>query len=382
VKRAREGTCDSCDASLERASAAGRAVDTQRRHEIRDLRMSGIVCALLAALLFGASTPACKRLLDALEPTQLAGLLYLGAALATAPSAILAGRSHSLFARDRASRLQLAGAVLAGGVLGPLLLLFALRLALAGSVSLWLNLELVATSVLGVLFFREHLGRLAWIGVAGSVLAGAIVAWDGGWPGFLACSLTAAACVCWGLDNHLTARIDGITPAQSTFAKGIVAGGFNLALGALAAPFRAEPAEIASALLVGVLSYGLSIPLYIRAAHVLGATRAQGIFASAPFAGAALAFALLGEPLSLAHAGAALLLAASIWALVASRHLHPHLHGETEHVHSHRHDDDHHLHEHPGQPHSLRHSHRHRHESIAHAHPHWPDLHHRHEHES
>jgi drug/metabolite transporter (DMT)-like permease len=349
---------------------------------IRERCMNAVLSALLSALLFGASTPASKLLLDIFEPMQLAGLLYLGAAIAMAPVAVLERREHPRMAPDRASALRLAGAVFTGGVSGPVLLLFALQLALAGSVSLWLNLELVATAALGVLFFREHLGRLGWIGVAGTALAGALVAWEGGWPGVLASLLTAAACVCWGLDIHLTARVEGITPAHSTFVKGVVAGPVNLVLGVFAAPFHADALAIAAALAVGAFSYGLSIPLYISAAHALGATRAQGIFATAPFAGAALAFVLLGEPLSPAHAAAALLLAVSISALVVSRHAHSHAHVETEHVHSHRHDDGHHLHEHPGEPRSLRHSHPHRHEPIAHAHPHWPDIHHRHEHAS
>jgi drug/metabolite transporter (DMT)-like permease len=116
-------------------------------------------------------------------------------------------------------------------VLGPVLLLFALRLTLASSVSLSLNLEMVATAVLGVALFREHLGRAGWLGVAGVVTARAILAGAGGWPGLLAALLVAVACACWGLDNHLTALIDGIAPARSTLVKGAVAGATNLAIG-------------------------------------------------------------------------------------------------------------------------------------------------------
>ena len=105
--------------------------------------------------------------------------------------------------------------MLFGGVLAPVLFLAALRLTLAGSVSLLLNLEMVATAVLGVALFREHLGRLGWLGVSGVVAAGALVAGAGGWPGLMAALLMAAACTCWGLDNNLTALIDGVTPARA-----------------------------------------------------------------------------------------------------------------------------------------------------------------------
>jgi drug/metabolite transporter (DMT)-like permease len=283
-------------------------------------------------------------------------------------------------AGGRANARRLAGAVLFGGFLGPLLMLLGLRRGDAGSVALLLNLEMVATAVLGVAFFREHVGRLGWAGVGGVVAAGAILAGAGGWPGLVAALLVAAACVCWGLDNHWTALVDGITPAASTLVKGLGAGAAALALGVLADPLSAPPAVAAAALATGALCYGASIALYIAAAQELGATRAQSVFASAPFVGAALAFAVLGEPIGRQHALAAPLLALSLAALLRSRHAHRHVHEPVVHVHSHTHDDGHHDHAHPGLPASARHTHAHRHERLEHAHPHWPDVHHRHGH--
>ena len=342
--------------------------------------MNGFALGLASAFLFGLSTPASKLLLDSFEPFQLAGLLYLGAALGTLP-VVLAERRRGLAPRlDRANALRLGGAVLFGGVFGPVLLLFGLRLTLAGSVSLLLNFEMVATALLGVCFFREPLRKSGWIGVLGVTLAGVILAGEGGWPGLLAALLVLGGCVCWGLDNHLTALIDGITPARSTFVKGSVAGVVNGAIGFTLAPLDASLWAGAAALGVGVASYGASITLYIASAQQLGATRAQAIFASAPFVGALLSFAVLGEPFGVSHAVAALLLVASIAMLMRGEHDHSHTHEATEHLHSHRHDDGHHQHDHPGLPPSTRHTHLHRHEPLRHAHPHWPDLHHRHLH--
>ncbi len=342
--------------------------------------MYGLGLALLSALLFGASTPASKWLLGSFEPFQLAGLLYLGAALGMAPAVVVERRRGARMVFDRANALRLGGAVLFGGILGPVLLLFGLRLAGAGSVSLLLNLEMVATAVLGVALFREHLGGRGWLGIAGVVAAGAVVSADAGWPGVRAGLLVAAACTCWGLDNHLTALIDGITPGRSTLVKGLFAGSTNLAIGLSVAPWIAPASSLLAALCVGALAYGASIALYIAAAHELGATRAQAVFATAPFTGAALAFSLLGEPFGFAHGVACLVLAASIPALMLSRHAHVHVHDTIEHVHSHRHDDSHHLHGHPGLDPATRHSHAHRHDRLVHAHPHWPDVHHRHGH--
>lgn len=341
-------------------------------------RTAAVLLALLSAALFGAATPASKLLLVELPPFQLAGLLYIGAALVMLPSIV--GRPHPVLTQiDAVNRRRLLGAVAAGGLLGPVLLLAALRLAPAGSVSLLLNLEMTATAVLGALLFHEPLSRGGWIGVSGIVAAGALLS-GGAWPGIAAALLVAAACLCWGLDNHLTAAIDGITPAVSTFYKGAVAGSVNLALGLAIAPLSATGWQIAAALTVGAFSYGVSIALYIRSAQQLGAVRAQALFASGPFVGAALSYALLGEVLDARSLIAATLLAGSAWLLFGDMHAHRHRHAAIEHVHSHRHDDGHHDHAHGDQWTGGRHSHPHRHEAMEHAHPHWPDLHHRHEH--
>lgn len=339
-----------------------------------------MLLALLSAFLFGAATPTSKLLLTSLEPFQLAGLLYLGAGLGMVPVVGLEGRNGAGLARFRASRWRLAGAVLFGGVLGPVLLLAGLKLSLAGSVSLLSNLEGVATAVLGVLFYREHLGAMGWLGVAGTLAASLLVATEGDWPGVVGALFTVGACICWAIDNHWTALIDGISAERSTLVKGIVAGSVNLALGFATSPWTASIEVVAAALAVGAFSYGASIALYIRAAHSLGATRAQAVFATAPFVGAGLSFVLLHEPLGRAHGLSALLLIPSITALFWSRHAHLHAHPPLEHVHSHRHDDGHHLHSHDGTAADLQHSHLHRHDELIHAHPHWPDVHHRHEH--
>jgi drug/metabolite transporter (DMT)-like permease len=335
-----------------------------------------LLLALLSAVLFGAATPAGKVLLADFTPFQLAGLLYLGAALGVAPVAALDRRARPRL--DRTNRMRLAGAVVFGGIVGPVLLLAGLRFATAGSVSLLLNFEMVATAVLGAALFGEHLGRRGWLGVAGVVLAGAVLASERGWPGVVAALLVAGACVCWGFDNNLTALIDGWSPSLTTFWKGLIAGTTNLVVGLWLAPLSAPTSRVAMALCVGGLCYGASIALYIAAAQDEGATRTQAVFASAPFIGAALSWLLLGETLAASYLLAGGLLVPSVALLLFDRHDHFHAHDALAHLHAHRHDDGHHLHEHPGAPASMRHSHWHEHRPMAHGHPHGSDLHHRH----
>jgi drug/metabolite transporter (DMT)-like permease len=192
--------------------------------------------------------------------------------------------------------------------------------------------------------------------------------------------LVALACICWGIDNHLTALIDGITPAESTFWKGIVAGTVNFLIGISIHSLEATGAIISLALLVGVFSCGLSIVLYITSAQHLGATRSQLVFASAPFWGVLLSAVFLRESLSALQILAMIMFLPSIAALFKDRHLHEHLHEPMSHEHIHEHDDRHHGHSHDAGTGERTHSHRHEHQPVRHSHPHWPDLHHRHEH--
>ena len=342
------------------------------------MRRYGLLLALASAVLFGAATPASKLLLADFTAFQLAGVLYLGAALGVAPVAAFEWRRESQPRLDHINGKRLAGAVTFGGVAGPILLLLGLRLMAADSVSLLLNFEMAATAVLGVALFGEHLGRRGWLGVVGIGLAGAVLSWQSGWPGLPAALFVMGACICWGFDNNLTALIDGMSPSQTTFWKGTIAGTTNLIVGTWLNPLTAPTRSVAVALVVGALCYGVSITLYITAAHQEGATRAQAVFASAPFVGAALSWLVLNETLGTPHLVAGVLLVAAVACLLVDRHEHVHAHESLAHVHSHRHDDDHHDHEHRGLPASVRHAHWHQHEPREHVHTHRPDLHHRH----
>ncbi len=345
-------------------------------------RFTALASALAAAALFGASTPLCKPLVAKLAPMTLAGLLYLGAAMALAPVALRGGLAP--FARRGANLARLAGVVVFGGALAPVLLLAALERAPAGSVALWLNLEVVATALLARAFFHEHLGprgALAVLLVCGGSALLALPAHAAGAPPS-ALLFVAAASLCWALDNNWTSRIDSFTPAQSTFAKGLVAGSVNLALGlGLTGSDGFEPWNAGLALVIGATSFGLSLVLLIGAAQQLGAARSQLAFASASLWGVAFAWLLLGEPLLPEQFGAAALMAFALVLLARDPHGHWHLHEAKTHRHWHRHDDGHHAHARSeGIPAVRGHSHAHAHPAQAHAHPHAPDLHHRHPH--
>ena len=342
------------------------------------MHRTGVIRCLLAAVLFGASAPAASILAGDVPALTLAGLLYLGAGLAVLPAVALR-RPDPGAVRDSWGAVVIA--IIAGGAVGPALLVAGLAQIDAATASILLNLELVATVVLAATLFHEHLGRRLLAGAGLVTAAGVLLVWDPGAQLDVGALLIAGACLCWGLDNCVTARIDRLSPEHVVAAKGVVAGSVNLALGLVVAGGGSITApQVAAALTVGALGYGVSITLWVKGARELGAARGQVIFATAPFIGAVIAWTVLGDPVTAVQVGAAVLAATGVALSMESAHEHRHRHEPTRHDHEHTHDEPHHAHVHPD-GFVGRHAHPHEHVELLHAHPHVPDLHHRHDHD-
>ena len=272
----------------------------------------------------------------------------------------------------------LMAVILFGGIFGPLLLMFGLARAEAAATSLLLNLEGLATMGIAWVVFRENVDRRLLLG-AFAILAGAVLlSWQGEasfqWGGLL----IAGACLCWGIDNNLTRKLSSSDPVQIVMLKGLVAGAVNLTLALSRGAALPPSGTLAVVGIVGFLGYGVSLALFVLGLRYLGTARTSAYFSLAPFVGAVLAVAMLGEPLSLQLLVAGGLMGFGLWLHLAERH--EHVHEPMEHEHRHLHDE-HHQHAHsasdpPGEPHT----HWHRHVRLVHRHPHYPDLHHRHGH--
>jgi drug/metabolite transporter (DMT)-like permease len=343
------------------------------------MRRSAIACALLSALLFGASTPLAKLLLDRTDPLLLAGLLYLGAGLGLAGWLVPRG---GLARIARSDTPWLAAAIVAGGVVGPACLMSGLARTSATAASLLLNLEAVFTAAIAWVAFRENVDRRIFAGMLAIVAGGVLLSFQEvpRVESPLGVLLIAAACLAWALDNNLTRRISGGDAATIACAKGLAAGAVNLALALAGGASLPAPAALASAAAVGFAGYGVSLVLFIIALRGLGTARTSAYFSVGPFFGAALAMALLHESAGFLFWGAAALMGIGVWLHFSERHGHEHAHEAMEHDHPHVHDE-HHRHEHAfawdgAEPHV----HPHRHEGLLHSHPHYPDLHHRHRH--
>ena len=343
------------------------------------LRRPGVIPALLAAVLFGAGTPLAKLLLESVSPWLLAGLLYLGSGIGLTLYRLLRRAPRVHLPRHETPWLLVA--ICAGGVVGPVLLMFGLTDMPASGVSLLLNAEGVFTALLAWFVFKENFDRRIALGMVAIVAGALVLSWPGEarFAGIWPAMAVLGACLAWGVDNNLTRKVSLTDATWIAAAKGLVAGLVNLILAfGVGASLPAWP-SLAGALVVGFLAYGVSLALFVVSLRHLGTARTGAYFSVAPFFGAALAIAL-GEPVTAPLLLAGTFMAVGIWLHLTERHSHVHTHEMLEHEHEHMHDE-HHQHQHNEPvPAGMVHRHKHRHESMTHAHEHLPDVHHRHEH--
>lgn len=344
--------------------------------------------ALASALLFGASAPFAKLLLTDATPQLLAGLLYLGSGVGLG---LLWLRTRIPENVPRETPLKpsdipwLTGAIFFGGALGPLLLMIGLARTAASSASLLLNFEGVFTALLAWFVFHENFDRRIALGIFAIVTGGIVLSWEGrlSWGGIAGPLAVAAACLCWGIDNNLTQRVSIADPVQIAMIKGLAAGSVNTAIAFLLGASLPTAPRVVGAMVLGFLSYGASLVLFVLALRRLGTARTGAYFSTAPFVGAALSLAIFRERPTASFFAAALLMGFGVWLHFTELHEHEHRHEAMDHEHAHVHDE-HHRHSHarsdPPVTDPKPHTHWHRHEPLVHSHPHYPDIHDRHPH--
>lgn len=345
---------------------------------------SGVFYAFAAAALFGISTPISKLLLSSIDPMLLAGLLYLGSGIGLA--ATRAVRSRTKMATEaRLSRTDLpwlAGAILSGGLIGPIFLMIGLSMTPASVSSLLLIVEGAATALIAWFVFKENFDQRIALGMALILLGAAVLSFQGfdNVQHVFGPLAILGACIAWGIDNNLTKKVSLADPTEIAMYKGLTAGVAGLAIAFLMGAKLPAPTFVSASLVVGFLGYGLSLVFFVLALRSLGTARTGAYFSSAPFIGAAVALVLNGDQMSFQIAIAATLMTVGVWLHLTERHEHVHDHDEVQHEHRHRHDI-HHMHTHtsadpPGEPHN----HRHVHVRLRHTHEHTPDSHHQHAH--
>jgi drug/metabolite transporter (DMT)-like permease len=351
------------------------------------MNRTAILFASASAALFGLTTPAAKVLLGSVHPAVLAGLFYCGAGIGVAllrrfrphGTGVAQVTEATLSRRDIP---WLAGAVISGGVAGPLLLMIGLAQTPATTASLLLTMEGAATALMARLIFSETYDSRLMLGMAFLLAGGAVLAWSGvpTLDAIVGPFAIVGACIAWALDNNLTRKVSLADPLQIVEIKGLVAGPVNFALGLWAG--GSVPALTTSliAASVGFVGYGVSLVLFVFALRDLGAARTSAYFATAPFLGALAAVIMLGEPATAQLGAAGVLMGIGVWLHLTEHHEHEHVHQVMRHAHAHIHDG-HHQHPHQrSDPQGEPHTHVHEHVPLKHAHPHTPDVHHGHQH--
>lgn len=351
--------------------------------EIKTYQIQGPLLATLSAVLFGISPVLCKMVIGEMSPALLAGLLYLGSGVGL-QILLLFQRRNSLRELRQLSpqqRFKLLGAVLSGGIIAPLCLTYGIKYGTASEVTLLLNLETVATTVIAWLIFKENISPRVWAGKALILIAASIVVLksDGGFDFSLSGILIVFACIFWGIDNNLTRDVEELSSTVLASVKGLGAGVFTILLALLFSSGTATAVQVGGSLLIGALSYGLSLVLFVEALRKIGSARTATYFAIGPFIGTLMSIALLGDRPPTSYWFAMSLMLAGVFLLYNEVHRHLHTHKSMTHTHKHVHDE-HHQHEHEEGEAAAPHEHLHVHDVIIHSHGHWPDIHHRHSH--
>jgi drug/metabolite transporter (DMT)-like permease len=340
--------------------------------------------ALISAALFGISTPAAKALVGTVDPIVLAGLLYCGAGIGVAMLRRIAHVVVVPAAREQSLRRQdipwLAGAIAAGGVAGPILLMTGLARTDAAAASLLLTLESAATALMAWFVFHENFNRRIALGMICLTAGAAALAWSGTptLESVIGPVAIIGACIMWGLDNNLTRKVSLADPLHIVELKGLVAGPVSVMIGLWAGGSLPGASDALLAGVVGFLGYGVSLALFVVALRHLGAARTGAYFSTAPFLGAVVAVLALGDPVTVQLLVAGGLMGLGVWLHLTERHEHEHIHQPMTHAHSHVHDE-HHEHQHSSEdPSGGPHTHSHEHGWLKHTHPHMPDMHHQH----
>ena len=260
---------------------------------------TGILLAILAAALYALNSPLSKLLLDYMPPTLMAGFLYLGAGLGMGVIALIRKARNQEKAEARLTKAELPYtlAMIALDIAAPIFLLIGLSTTTAANASLLNNFEIVATSIIALMVFKEKISPRLWFGILFVTLSCALLSFEdlSGLQFSHGSLFILLACVCWGFENNCTRKISSKDPMQIVLLKGIFSGLGSVIIGLCIRERITVLWSVPAVLCVGFVAYGLSIFFYVYAQRLLGAARTSAYYAVAPFIGTLLSLLIFGE---------------------------------------------------------------------------------------
>ncbi len=188
-------------------------------------------------------------------------------------------------------------------IIAPILLMLGVKLGTSANASLLGNFEIVATTIIALLIFKEKVSRKLWTAIGFITLSSIILSFSGedSFSFSVGSLLVLGATACWGLENNCTRSISEKSTYQIVTIKGFGSGIGSLIVAMTLGESLPEIRYILPAVLLGFVAYGLSIFTYIRAQKTLGAAKTSAFYAVAPFIGALLSFVFLRESLTTAY---------------------------------------------------------------------------------
>ncbi|MGN0350257.1 MAG: DMT family transporter [Roseburia sp.] len=332
--------------------------------------------AILAAALYAVNIPLSKLLLKHVDATMMAAFLYLGAGVGLLLYGMidkLAGKTQK---QEKLTKKELPYtiAMVVLDIIAPILLMFGIARTNSANVSLLNNFEIVATSIIALVIFKEVISKRLWLAILLVTIASVILSFEGN-RAFVfneGSLLVLGACVCWGFENNCTKMISNKSSVEIVTIKGCFSGLGSFVIALLLGERIPEIKWMVAVLLLGFISYGLSIHFYIMAQKDLGAAKTSAYYSIAPFLGVAFSMLLPGERPSMQfYIALAIMLVSTVIMVkdtITLQHTHMHTH---THTHEHRHGDMVHTHEHTHVHGTDAENHMHKHNDLAnHEHKH------------
>ena len=328
------------------------------------IKIGAVILAFLAAVFYAINTPVSKFLLNNVTPTFMAAFLYLGAGVGVGIMYLFHIKKEEKAERLTKQDLPYTIGMIVLDIADPIFLMIGIKMGTASNASLLGNFEIVVTTLMALLIFKEQVSGKLWIAIGFITLSSIVLSFEGsGSFQFSIGSLfVILATCCWGLENNCTRKISDKSTYEIVLLKGIFSGGGSFTIAMVLGEKIPEMIYIAIVMLLGFVAYGLSIFLYIRAQRNLGAAKTSAYYAVAPFIGSFLAFVVNGEKLAVEYfIGLALMLVGTVF-VVYDTMINHHLHGHTHTI----------VHTHNGVTHThmITHEHEHNHFGNEEGHGH------------
>lgn len=327
-------------------------------------KLKAIMFAFLAAVFYAINVPISKVLLQHVGPTTMAALLYLGAGIGIGMMSLFNKKDREKAESLTKAELPYIVGMIVLDIAAPIFLMLGISYGSSANASLLGNFEIVATTVIALILFKEAVTKRLWVAIGLITLSSILLSFEGtdSFHFSYGSLLVIMATVCWGLENNCTRELSSKSTYQIVMLKGLCSGLGALVISLIKKESFPGFGYIAIALALGFVAYGLSIFMYVRAQNVLGAAKTSAYYAINPLIGALLAFVFLSESLSWMYVIALLVMVIGSALVVVDTFIRQHDH-EHQHTFSHSHGGSTHTH-------TVRHSHVHKHYLTEEKHRH------------